>query len=183
MYKIKNIYDVKHVEKKSIFYTKVFNVESDIKAKDIINNIKKEYNDADHYCYAYIINNYKKYNDDKEPFNTSKGLLEILEKNNINNTLCIVIRYFGGIKLGSSLKKAYTKGLIELINNNLEEIKNYININITFNYDNETIINNILKDSNIINKIYDETITYIVEIEDIKYTNILNELEKYIIKK
>lgn len=181
MYKIKNIYDIKHIEKKSIFYTKVFNVESDIDAKNIISDIKAKYNDADHYCYAYIINEYKKYNDDKEPFNTGKSLLDILEKNNINNTLCIVIRYFGGIKLGSSLKKAYTKGLLELIKNNLEEIKNYININITFNYDNELIINNILEDSNIINKIYGENITYMVEIEDIKYNYIINKLKKYII--
>ncbi len=182
MYKIKNIYDIKYIEKKSIFLTKVFNIESDTTAKNIIDDIKRKYNDANHYCYAYIINEYKKYNDDKEPFNTGKSLLDILEKNNINKTLCIIKRYYGGIKLGSFLKKTYTKGLLELINSNLEEIKNYINININFSYDNENIINNILKDINIVNKIYDNNITYNVEIEDIKYDDIINKLKKYINK-
>ncbi|HOZ54384.1 MAG TPA: YigZ family protein, partial [Bacilli bacterium] len=126
---------------------------------------------------------YKKYSDDKEPFNIGKTLLDILEKNNINNTLCIVIRYYGGVKLGSSLKKAYTSGLLELINNNLEQIKNYININITFNYNNESLVNNILKNANIINKIYDNNITYTIEIEDTKYNDIYNELKSYLINK
>ena len=71
---------------------------------------KKEYKDSTHICYAYIINSSEKCSDDGEP-NGTAGLpiLNILKKNNLTNVLAIVIRYFGGIKLGAGgLLRAYS---------------------------------------------------------------------------
>ena len=84
---------------------------------DEINNILKEkrdkYYDATHVCYAYILDNIKKESDDGEPSGTAGiPMLQVLEKNNLNHVLCIVVRYFGKIKLGAGgLVRAYTKSV------------------------------------------------------------------------
>ena len=75
---------------------------NNIDISDILNNIKLSYPKATHYCYGFIYNNYKKSSDDGEPTGTAgNSILFVLEKNNLNNILCVVIRYFGGIKLGA----------------------------------------------------------------------------------
>lgn len=71
--------------------------------KDILDNIKKEYPMARHYCYAYVCDNYNKYSDDGEPSGTAgKPLMSLLTNNNLTNSFVVVVRYFGGIKLGAS---------------------------------------------------------------------------------
>ena len=77
-------------------------------AEELI-NLRKEYPKATHYCYAYRINGKEKSNDDGEPSGTAgRPILEFLKKNELVNILCVVIRYFGGIKLGASgLLRAY----------------------------------------------------------------------------
>ena len=83
--------------------------DSDI-VNEIIKRYKKKYHDARQICYAYIINEKEVYNDDKEPSGTAGFImLNELKKNNIKNKLLIVVRYFGGIKLGKDgLKNAYS---------------------------------------------------------------------------
>ena len=74
--------------------------------------LQEKYEDATHICYAYTIDSPKaeKANDDGEPSGTAgKPILELLKKKKINNTLLVVVRYFGGIKLGAGgLVRAYT---------------------------------------------------------------------------
>ena len=89
---------------KSRFITYLFNVDSSQKAKDKIQEIRKEHNEATHVVYAYILENDSRSNDDNEPKGTA-GLptLEVLRKENLINVLAITVRYFGGIKLGAFL--------------------------------------------------------------------------------
>ena len=76
---------------------------------DIIKIYKKKYHDARQICYGGIIDEQDIYNDDKEPSGTAGFvILNELKKNKIKNKIVIIVRYFGGIKLGKDgLKNAY----------------------------------------------------------------------------
>ena len=154
---------------------KIYNI-NDI--NNYLEQIKKEYKDATHYCYAYIINDNKKFNDDGEPSGTAGNpIMKVLEKNNLNYILCIVIRYFGGIKLGSGgLIRAYSKSVTECLKlTNLNKLIEGYNIDIIFNYSDIENINYLLKNSYILNKTYKDIIIYNVNIND----DIFNKLKEY----
>lgn len=71
--------------------------------KDYLDEIRKEYPKAKHYCYAYIVGANKKCNDDGEPAKTAgRPLLELLERKEMDEVLLVVVRYFGGVLLGAS---------------------------------------------------------------------------------
>lgn len=168
MYEIKeNV--VKRLEiKKSIFIACLFKVNNEIEINKILENLKQEYKDATHYCYAYIFDKRTKASDDGEPGGTAGiPILEVLIKNNITNILCVVIRYFGGIKLGTGgLLRAYSKSVREALDKTtLLELIPSLKIEITFNYDKIKLIDNILKDVCIIDKYFNEDIKYIINVE------------------
>lgn len=149
--------------------------------KEIIEEIKTTHPKANHYCYAYIYNDIKRSSDDKEPTGTAGSpMLNVLEKNNLNNILAITVRYFGGIKLGAGgLIRAYTESITENLKNvELIELEKGYKIEIIFNYSDEKQINYILNNSKIIDKSYDNDIKYIVLIND----EILNKIKNYKIK-
>ncbi len=95
------------------------------KINEIIDDLSKKHKKSKHICWAYsvIIDGieYKKYNDDGEPRGTAGlPILSVIEKNKINNVLIVIVRYFGGKKLGSSkLLRCYRKTANEVIKNNL----------------------------------------------------------------
>ncbi len=99
------------IEKKSKFLGFSFYLKEEDKVKEIIAELKKEYKDAQHIVYAYRINNKEKFYNDKEPVQTAgQPILYLLQKKEIDNTLIVIIRYFGGHKLGrGGLIRAYTK--------------------------------------------------------------------------
>ena len=102
------------IEKRSKFIANVYPVSSQAEANDIINKIKKQYYDAKHNVYAYIIegsSTYSKYTDDGEPQGTAGlPIYDMLQKQQLVNVLVIVTRYFGGILLGTGgLVRAYTE--------------------------------------------------------------------------
>ena len=100
---------------KSRFITCLFKVNSENEVSDYLNQIKNEYKNATHYCYAYIIDDIKRYNDDNEP-TAGIPILNTLESNNLNYVLCIIVRYFGGIKLGvGGLARAYGNSCLTAI--------------------------------------------------------------------
>lgn len=78
---------------------------------------KSDYPDASHYCYAYCIDAFKKASDDGEPAKTAgMPILNVLEKNELDHILAIVVRYFGGIKLGAGgLVRAYSQSVVEAL--------------------------------------------------------------------
>lgn len=149
--------------------------------KEIIEEIKTTHPKANHYCYAYIYNDIKHSSDDKEPTGTAGSpMLNVLEKNNLNNILAITVRYFGGIKLGAGgLIRAYTESITENLKNvELIELEKGYKLEIIFNYSDEKQINYILNNSKIIDKSYNNDIKYIVLIND----EILNKIKNYKIK-
>lgn len=102
------------VIEKSRFITHAYQVTSVLEANEIINKTKKKYWDANHNCSAFIIGQNQEFmrsSDDGEPSGTAGvPILETLKKSNVTDTLIIVTRYFGGIKLGAGgLIRAYSK--------------------------------------------------------------------------
>lgn len=151
--------------KKSKFITYIFHINNINDIEIILNNIKNEYPDAKHYVYAYILNNISYSTDDKEPSGTAgKPILNILQKNNLNQVLCIVIRYFGGIKLGAGpLTRTYSKCASEIIKlSNIIELEDGYLINLITDLKG---INNLPKiKMNIINKSFGNNVIYTIEI-------------------
>ena len=101
---------------KSKFYGILFPVDNVEEVKEYLNQVRKDYPKATHYCYAYRVNGLEKSNDDGEPSGTAgRPMLEYLRNNDLENILCISIRYFGGIKLGASgLLRAYVDSVREV---------------------------------------------------------------------
>lgn len=165
--------------KNSKFITNLIKVNSPNDVKSILSNIKKEYPNATHYCYGYIIDNDIKASDDNEPNNTaSKPIIDILTKKNLNNIICIIARYFGGIKLGvGGLLRAYSNSVSECLKKTtLCDIIDGKNMSITFVYTLEKDINYLLKEETILEKRYNDKITYNINIKNI---DIINKLNKY----
>jgi len=97
---------------KSKFISYAFPVFTEVDCNKHLERLRKEYSDATHICYAYTISNprLEKCSDDGEPSGTAgKPLIALLKKKELDNILLVVIRYFGGIKLGAGgLVRAYT---------------------------------------------------------------------------
>lgn len=101
--------------KKSKFIGLLYEVNSALEVDEIIDSLKKEHKKARHIVYAYKIGSLEKNYADKEPSGTTRGLLDIIHMKNKDNTLVVVIRYFGGTLLGSGpLTRTYTKVSAEL---------------------------------------------------------------------
>ncbi len=93
-------------EKGSKFLAFAYPVTTEEEIKEHIDTLKKKYYDARHHCYAYILGRNKdrfRANDDGEPSSTAgKPILGQLYSNDVTNVLIVVVRYFGGKKLGAS---------------------------------------------------------------------------------
>lgn len=132
--------------------------------EEILDKIKKDYPKATHYCYAYIYGEEKRSSDDGEPGGTAGiPILNVLEKENLNNILVVVVRYFGGIKLGAGgLVRAYTKSVTEALKKaHFLFLENGYQVKITFDYNNQKKIDYLLKDFQIISRDYQAQVTYI----------------------
>ena len=125
-----------------------------------LNSIRNEYPDATHVCYAYTLPSVQKYSDDGEPDGTAGiPILDVLKKNNLSYTLVVIVRYFGGIKLGSNgLVRAYSNTTSELLKDNIKDIEIGYLINIETDYHNSDLIEYLLKDDIIIQKDYQDKI-------------------------
>ena len=86
--------------------------------EDFLNEAKKEYPKARHYCYALVTSSLEKYSDDGEPQGTAgKPILGQIHASNLTDTLVVVVRYFGGTLLGSGrLLRTYLKSATEVLN-------------------------------------------------------------------
>lgn len=99
-------------EKRSKFLAYAFPVKTEAQVKERLTEIQKKHNDARHHCYAYILGPNKdayRMNDNGEPSGTAgRPIHGQLMSKDLTDTLVIVVRYFGGIKLGvSGLQNAY----------------------------------------------------------------------------
>ena len=111
--------------KKSRFLGFAFLIEQEEDIKKILLDLNKQYKDARHIVYAYRLldNNVlrEKFDNNKEPVNSAgKPLLYLLQKKDVVNCLLVVVRYFGGTKLGvGGLVRAYTKAGQIVLEDNL----------------------------------------------------------------
>lgn len=162
---------------KSKFITLTYNVNTKDEADKILSKVKLKYNDATHVCYAYIIGSIEKCYDDNEPSGTAgMPILNVLKRENLDNVLCIVVRYFGGIKLGAGgLLRAYSNACKNALI--IVDLKKYIEVSVVFSYDDTSKINHLLKNFNITSKYFDSKVTYIVNI-DYDKLDIIDELNK-----
>ncbi|GHV37131.1 hypothetical protein FACS1894178_8850 [Bacteroidia bacterium] len=109
-------------DKGSKFLSFAFPVKDEDEVKNIVVRLKKQYFDARHHCYAYILGqNGEKFrtNDDGEPSGTAgKPIYGQLLSKNLTNTLIVVVRYFGGTLLGTSgLINAYKHAALDALDN------------------------------------------------------------------
>jgi uncharacterized YigZ family protein len=103
---------------KSRFIAHIKRAENEGEAQEFIQTLKKKYWDANHNCSAYLIgenDQIQKANDDGEPSGTAGvPILEVLKKKKLKDTVVVITRYFGGIKLGAGgLIRAYGKATSE----------------------------------------------------------------------
>ncbi|MBQ8940245.1 MAG: YigZ family protein [Firmicutes bacterium] len=129
------------VEKKSRFIAHVIPVTEEKEAIEHIEKIKKQYWDARHNCYAFVLGldgRIQRYSDDGEPGGTAgMPMLEVLIGEQVKNVLVVVTRYFGGTLLGTGgLVRAYSKSTKEgLLAAGIVERILYSRINVTVSYD------------------------------------------------
>jgi len=140
-------------EKGSKFISFAIPVNTEEEAKQHINDLKKNYHDARHHCYAYVLGGNKSFyriNDDGEPSGTAgKPIYGQILHFDLTNILIVVVRYFGGTKLGASgLLNAYREsakdGLAkaDIITKTIDDV-----VEIFFNYESTNEIMKIIKNS------------------------------------
>ena len=154
-----------YTEKRSKFLAFAHPVETLDQIKELIEGYKKKYYDARHVCYAYMLGADRatfRANDDGEPSSTAgKPILGQINSKELTNILVVVIRYFGGVKLGTSgLIIAYKEATIAALSNanviekQVEELISY-----TFPYVMMNSVMKVVKELNpqIVNQTYDQT--------------------------
>ncbi len=127
-------------DKGSKFLSFAFPVVSEDEIKEIISDIKKQYHNARHHCYAYKLgadNNNFRVNDDGEPSGTAgKPIYGQMLSNELSDILIVVVRYFGGVLLGTGgLINAYKNAAFDAIQNAIiikKVVKEPLNIGFTY---------------------------------------------------
>ena len=164
--------------KKSKFICHLFRIDNEEQAREYINQIKKEHYKANHNCSAYLLGEnfeIQRSSDDGEPSGTAGvPILEVLKKNELQNTLAIVTRYFGGIKLGAGgLIRAYSTSVSEaldkigIVEGKLQQI-----LSITISYPQLGKLQNYLENEQItiqeINYLENITVKVAIDIKEIE---------------
>jgi uncharacterized YigZ family protein len=142
-------------EKSSKFFGYAFPIQSEVEVKPIIDGLRKQHPHAVHYCYAYQIGTEKlvhRANDDGEPSNTAgMPIYGQIQSFGITNVLIVVVRIFGGVKLGvGGLITAY-KTAAQMTLESSEIIEKTIDIHylVSFDYKNINKVMRVIKEKNI----------------------------------
>lgn len=161
-------------------------VSSEEEVKTILNNLKKEYFDARHHCYAYRLGlegDLWRANDDGEPSSSAgKPILGQLLSHQLSDILIVVVRYFGGTKLGvPGLIRAYRSAAADAISNGeiIEKISSKIII-ISFDYVNMEPVMKIIKNLNpeLLNQEFGLRCNFKLRVRDTQYDNLTNALSQ-----
>ena len=139
-------------EKNSKFFGYAYPIQSEDEVKPIIDSLKKQHPNAGHFCYAYQIGSdtvtYRA-NDDGEPSNTAgTPIYGQIQSFSVTNVLIVVVRIFGGVKLGvGGLVSAY-KTTAQIVLETCEIVEKTINIHysITFDYKNMNKVMRVIKE-------------------------------------
>lgn len=170
---------------KSKFICYMKHIKTEAEFKDYLNSIKKKHYDATHVCSGFISNNIKRSNDDGEPSGTAGApILNVLEKNNLNEMCALVVRYFGGIKLGAGgLIRAYSNAVSECLNvGTLVENIEYPKYELTLSYELANKIEHFIKNNTVLlNTDYGENITYAFALDNKNKLETIKEYTKGIL--
>lgn len=174
-------------EKGSKFFAYTFNVSTEKQIKAILDELKEEHSTSRHVCYAYSLGihpNFKiRMNDAGEPNNTAgKPIYGQIQSFNLTNVLVVVVRYFGGTKLGvGGLITAYKTAAKEALEE-AEIVKKYVGelINMEFTYQQEKQIKALLNqyESKIIEQNFGVTCKMRVEVRVSKKKEFIFQLQK-----
>lgn len=176
-------------QKKSRFIATAKHINSKQEALNLIDLHKKKFHNAKHIAYAYILSlDKKKYSDDGEPQGTAGvQILKNLEQKNLFYSMILVVRYFGGILLGTGgLSRAYFLAAQNVLEKSFFLGSDYFfKISIILSYDLFGHINHELKKYNCLieNIIYDQTIKLFFYIKEEFYFNLINSIKNLDAKK
>jgi uncharacterized YigZ family protein len=172
-----------YTDKGSRFLAFAFPVNNELGVKQHLSNLKAEYPDATHYCYVWIMNPDKsaqRINDDGEPANTAaRPILKQINALNLTNVLVVVVRYFGGKKLGiEGLIKAYgmaAKLVLEKCETVTKTLLDYFKIETDF--ESEHQIYNIARklSATIVDTVHMQTVVVTLSINGAKTELLINE--------
>ena len=126
-------------DRKSVFIGEAMPISTEEEALHFIETVKKQYPDARHHVYAYVLreNSIMRFSDDGEPQGTAgMPVLDIIRKNNLTNTAIVVTRYFGGTLLGpGGLVRAYTAAALGAVEKaEIITYDVYVSVNIETTY-------------------------------------------------
>ncbi len=175
-----------YTEKRSKFLAFAHHVDTVDQVKDIIAGYRKKYYDARHVCYAYMLGPERqdfRANDDGEPSSTAgKPILGQINSNELTDILIVVVRYYGGVNLGTSgLIVAYREAAADAIahatveTRQVEELVKY-----SFSYPQMNDVMRIVKDMNprIISQTYDNTCEIVLSIRKSESQTLRHRLAK-----
>lgn len=181
-----NISEGFYSEKRSKFLAFAFHVTTEEEIKEIVSEYRKKYYDARHVCWAYMLGAHRtefRANDDGEPSSTAgKPILGQINKNELTDILIIVVRYYGGVNLGTSgLIVAYRTAAAEAIAN-AEIIKLYDEEVVTYDFP-YVMMNDVMKiikdmSPRIVNQTYDNTCEIQLSIRKSQAPLLKSRLEK-----
>ena len=155
---------------KSRFITYLKRVDNIDEVDSYLTQIKKKHYDATHHCFAFIMDGIERSNDNGEPSGTAGiPILDVLKKNEITNTICIVVRYFGGIKLGAGgLVRAYSSSASEALKKaSFTTKKKFMRYELIIDYPTYNQIIYLIK-NDIVKNDFAHNITLLVDIDDSK---------------
>lgn len=181
-----NISEGFYSEKRSKFLAFAFHVTTEEEIKEVVSEYRKKYYDARHVCWAYMLGAQRtdfRANDDGEPSSTAgKPILGQINKNELTDILIIVVRYYGGVNLGTSgLIVAYRTAAAEAIAN-AEVIKLYDEEVVTYDFP-YVMMNDVMKiikdmSPRIVNQTYDNTCEIQLSIRKSQAPLLKSRLEK-----
>lgn len=183
-YTIKEAGESKYTEKMSRFLSFAIPVKSADEAKAEVKAFQNRFHDARHVCWAYMIGPDRtewQLNDNGEPSGTAgKPILGQINSFELTDVLVIVVRYFGGIKLGTSgLISAYREAArLALEASGKKELCKMTQIEITFPYVGAEGVMRLIKggDVNVIDRIFDNTCGMILEVAESKRDELISRL-------
>lgn len=170
------------VIEKSRFICYMKRVLSEDEYRQYVSEIRKKHHDATHVCSAMICHNIRRSSDDGEPSGTAGApILNVLDKNGLDETCALVVRYFGGIKLGAGgLIRAYSSATSECLKIGKLAMDAVLNkYQLKLSYETANRIERYLREHSIlIDTIYDTDVTYIFALEDESVIEKIKEFTK-----
>ena len=183
---ITNVGEGTYSEKRSKFLAFSHHVESEDEVKEIVAQYRKKYYDARHVCYAYMLGAERQVfraNDDGEPSSTAgKPILGQINSNELTDILIVVVRYYGGVNLGTGgLIVAYKTAAAEAIAASEVEIRQVEEV-VTYNFP-YVMMNDVMRvvkdmKPRIVSQVYDNTCEIKLSIRKSEAEKLKNRLEK-----